>query len=113
VSLIERSGHDIHRCETLATARPTWFIIRHPVSQGLLLPVEADRGIRRGEFVPPQSKTSFLMATACAGLFTFGIMTSFLGTTMQEWAIRLGFDLVRGGALFSFCIFPNTWVWRA
>jgi FHS family glucose/mannose:H+ symporter-like MFS transporter len=47
------------------------------------------------------------MATACAGLFTFGIMTSFLGATLQEWSARLAFDLARGGALFSFLYFPQ------
>ncbi len=47
------------------------------------------------------------MGTACAGLFTFGIMTSFLGTTMQDWSVRLNFDTVRGGALFSFLYFPQ------
>lgn len=59
------------------------------------------------ESVPNQSRTAYLMVTACAGLFTFGIMTSFLGTTMQEWSARLNFDLVRGGALFSFLYFPQ------
>ncbi len=59
------------------------------------------------KFVPNQTRTIYLMATACAGLFTFGIMTSFLGTTMQEWSVRLGFDLVRGGALFSFLYLPQ------
>ena len=39
--------------------------------------------------MPQQSRTAYLMGTSCAGLFTFGIMTSFLGTTMQEWAARL------------------------
>lgn len=47
------------------------------------------------------------MGTACAGLFTFGIMTSFLGTAIQEWAARLGFDLVRGASLFSFLYIPQ------
>jgi fucose permease len=47
------------------------------------------------------------MGTACAGLFTFGVMTSFLGTTIQEWTVRLNFDLVRGGALFSFLYIPQ------
>src|SRR3972149_2470659 len=47
------------------------------------------------------------MGTACAGLFTFGIMTSFLGTTIQEWTVRLNFDLMRGGALFSFLYIPQ------
>ena len=59
------------------------------------------------ESVPTQSRTAYLMVTACAGLFTFGIMTAFLGTTMQEWAERLEFDKVRGGALFSFLYFPQ------
>lgn len=57
--------------------------------------------------MPQQSRTAYLMATACAGLFTFGIMTSFLGTTMQEWTIRLHFDLARAGALFSFLYIPQ------
>jgi fucose permease len=47
------------------------------------------------------------MATACAGLFTFGIMTSFLGTTLPEWSARLTFDLARSGTLFSFLYVPQ------
>jgi len=54
-----------------------------------------------------QTPTRYLMGTACAGLFTFGIMTSFLGTTLQEWSARLAFDLARGGALFSFLYLPQ------
>ena len=51
--------------------------------------------------------TRYLMATACAGLFTFGVMTSFLGATLPELSTRLNFDLGRGGALFSFLYFPQ------
>jgi FHS family glucose/mannose:H+ symporter-like MFS transporter len=47
------------------------------------------------------------MGTACAGLFTFGIMTSFLGATLPELSARLGFDLARGGTLFSFLYIPQ------
>ncbi len=47
------------------------------------------------------------MGTACAGLFTFGIMASFLGATMPELSARLQFDLARGGTLFSFLYFPQ------
>ncbi|MFB3921177.1 MAG: sugar MFS transporter [Terriglobia bacterium] len=54
-----------------------------------------------------QTATRYLMGTACAGLFTFGIMTSFLGATMPELSARLQFDLARGGTLFSFLYFPQ------
>ncbi len=54
-----------------------------------------------------QTKTRYLMATACAGLFTFGIMTSFLGATLPELSARLAFNLARGGALFSFLYLPQ------
>ncbi|HZP01389.1 MAG TPA: MFS transporter [Terriglobia bacterium] len=54
-----------------------------------------------------RSSTRYLMATACAGLFTFGVMTSFLGATLPELSARLGFDLGRGGALFSFLYIPQ------
>ncbi len=54
-----------------------------------------------------QTKTGYLMATACAGLFTFGIMTSFLGATLPELSARLAFNLARGGALFSFLYLPQ------
>jgi len=47
------------------------------------------------------------MGTACAGLFTFGIMTSFLGATLPELSARLAFDLQRSGTLFSFLYFPQ------
>ena len=54
-----------------------------------------------------RTATRYLMGTACAGLFTFGVMTSFLGATLPELSTRLGFDLARGGALFSFLYFPQ------
>ncbi len=57
--------------------------------------------------MPQQSRTAYLMSTACAGLFTFGIMTSFLGATLQEWAARLQFDMVKSGTLFSFLYIPQ------
>ena len=47
------------------------------------------------------------MGTTCAGLFTFGIITSFLGATLPEWSTRLSFDLARSGALFSFLYLPQ------
>ena len=56
---------------------------------------------------PNQTSRKYLMATACAGLFTFGVMTSFLGATLPELSARLHFDLARGGALFSFLYFPQ------
>lgn len=87
--------------------RGNWFIIRVPIFWGFLLHNRLDIGTRRGGFVQQHSKTIYLMVTACAGLFTFGIMTSFLGTTIQEWTVRLNFDLMRGGALFSFLYIPQ------
>ena len=54
-----------------------------------------------------RTATRYLMGTACAGLFTFGVMTSFLGATLPELSTRLNFDLARGGALFSFLYFPQ------
>jgi fucose permease len=54
-----------------------------------------------------QTATIFLMGTACAGLFTFGIMTSFLGATLPELSTRLQFDLARSGTLFSFLYVPQ------
>jgi len=54
-----------------------------------------------------QTATIFLMGTACAGLFTFGIMTSFLGATLPELSTRLHFDFARSGTLFSFLYFPQ------
>jgi len=56
---------------------------------------------------PNQTATKYLMGTACAGLFTFGIMTSFLGATLPELSTRLAFDLQRSGTLFSFLYFPQ------
>ena len=54
-----------------------------------------------------QTVTRYLMGTACAGLFTFGVMTSFLGATLPELSARLHFDLERSGTLFSFLYFPQ------
>jgi FHS family glucose/mannose:H+ symporter-like MFS transporter len=54
-----------------------------------------------------QTSTPYLMGTACAGLFTFGVMTSFLGATLPELSARLHFDMARRGALFSFLYFPQ------
>src|SRR5580658_10303107 len=56
---------------------------------------------------PNQTSTRYLMGTACAGLFTFGVMTSFLGATLPELSARLGFDLARSGTLFSFLYLPQ------
>jgi len=57
--------------------------------------------------VQGRTATRYLMGTACAGLFTFGILTSFLGATLPELSLRLHFDLARGGALFAFLYFPQ------
>ena len=54
-----------------------------------------------------QTSTPYLMGTACAGLFTFGVMTSFLGATLPELSARSGFDLTRSGTLFSFLYLPQ------
>ena len=54
-----------------------------------------------------QTSTPHLMGTACAGLFTFGVMTSFLGATLPELSARSGFDLTRSGTLFSFLYLPQ------
>jgi len=54
-----------------------------------------------------RTATKYLMATACAGLFTFGIMTSFLGATLPELSTRLQFDLQQAGRLFSFLYLPQ------
>jgi fucose permease len=54
-----------------------------------------------------QTSTRYLMGTACAGLFTFGVMTSFLGATLPELSARSGFDLTRSGTLFSFLYLPQ------
>jgi hypothetical protein len=65
-------------------------------------PRERD-GIIRGKGAnrmnsPNQTAPRYLMGTACAGLFTFGIMTTFLGATLPELSTRLAFDLERSGA---------------
>jgi FHS family glucose/mannose:H+ symporter-like MFS transporter len=54
-----------------------------------------------------QTSTPYLMGTACAGLFTFGVMTSFLGATLPELRAHAGFDMARSGTLFSFLYFPQ------
>jgi len=54
-----------------------------------------------------QTSPRYLMGTACAGLFTFGVMTSFLGATLPELRARAGIDLTHGGTLFSFLYFPQ------
>ena len=54
-----------------------------------------------------QTSTRYLMGTACAGLFTFGVMTSFLGATLPELSAHLHFDIARRGALFSFLYLPQ------
>lgn len=54
-----------------------------------------------------RTSTPYLMGTACAGLFTFGVMTSFLGATLPELSARSGFDLTRSGTLFSFLYLPQ------
>jgi fucose permease len=54
-----------------------------------------------------QTSTPYLMATACAGLFTFGVMTSFLGATLPELSAHLHFDMARRGTLFSFLYLPQ------
>ena len=59
--------------------------------------------------MPTQNQTStpYLMGTACAGVFTYGVMTSFLGATLPELSAHSGFDLARSGTLFSFLYFPQ------
>ncbi len=54
-----------------------------------------------------RTATPYLMGTACAGLFTFGVITSFLGATLPELSARAGFDLARSGTLFSFLYLPQ------
>jgi len=54
-----------------------------------------------------QTRTPYLMSTACAGLFTFGVMTSFLGAVLPELSARLDFSLSRSGTLFSFLYLPQ------
>ena len=54
-----------------------------------------------------RTSTPYLMGTACAGLFTFGVMTSFLGATLPELNARAAIDLARSGTLFSFLYLPQ------
>src|SRR5579863_4350771 len=54
-----------------------------------------------------QTSTPYLMGTACAGLFTYGVVASFLGATLPELSARSGFDLARAGTLFSFLYLPQ------
>ena len=54
-----------------------------------------------------QTSTPLLMGTACAGLFTFGVMTSFLGATLPVLRARAGLDLTQSGGLFSFLYLPQ------
>lgn len=56
---------------------------------------------------PNQTSTRYLMGTACAGLFTFGVMTSFLGATLPELSARSGINLAHAGTLFSFLYLPQ------
>jgi fucose permease len=56
---------------------------------------------------PKQTSTGLLMATACAGLFTYGVLVSFLGATLPELRTQLGFDLERSGTLFSILYLPQ------
>jgi FHS family glucose/mannose:H+ symporter-like MFS transporter len=54
-----------------------------------------------------QTSPRYLMGTACAGLFTFGVMTSFLGATLPELRARAGIDLIHGGTLSTFLYVPQ------
>ena len=54
-----------------------------------------------------QTSTPYLMVTACAGLFTYGVVVSFLGATLPELSARSGFDLTHAGSLFSFLYIPQ------
>jgi len=54
-----------------------------------------------------QTSTPYLMGTACAGLFTYGVVASFLGATLPELSARSGFDLAQRGTLFSFLYVPQ------
>lgn len=51
--------------------------------------------------LPRQTSAKSLMVTACAGVFSYGILVSFLGATLPELRAQLGFDLERGGTLFT------------
>lgn len=54
-----------------------------------------------------QTSTPYLMATACAGLFTYGMVASFIGATLPELRARAGIDLTHAGTLFSFLYIPQ------
>jgi fucose permease len=54
-----------------------------------------------------QTSTPYLMATACAGLFTYGVVASFLGATLPELRARSGIDFTQEGTLFSFLYIPQ------
>ncbi len=54
-----------------------------------------------------QTSTPYLMVTACAGLFTYGVVVSFLGATLPELRARSGIDLTHAGSLFSFLYIPQ------
>jgi fucose permease len=47
-----------------------------------------------------QTATKYLMGTACAGVFTYGVLVSFLGATLPELRVRLDFGMEESGALF-------------
>ena len=54
-----------------------------------------------------QTSTPYLMGTACAGLFTYGMVASFIGATLPELRARAGIDLTHAGTLFSFLYIPQ------
>lgn len=45
--------------------------------------------------------TRYLMGTACAGVFTYGVLVSFLGATLPELRARLDFGMDESGTLFT------------
>jgi fucose permease len=48
-----------------------------------------------------QTATKYLMGTACAGVFTYGVLVSFLGATLPELRARLHFGMDESGTLFT------------
>ena len=54
-----------------------------------------------------RTSTLYLMGTACAGLFTYGMVASFIGATLPELRARAGIDLTHAGTLFSFLYIPQ------
>ncbi len=54
-----------------------------------------------------RTSTPYLMGTACAGLFTYGMVASFIGATLPELRARAGIDLTHAGTLFSFLYIPQ------